>query len=82
MPAVGLGAGGRADRAIGFTPLTDAREPSGGYDGPASYVATLRNTDNDGDGRISVAEYEAGVRAMMLSNDPATLGTALLGQAP
>ena len=45
-------------------------------------LAGFQQLDTDGDGRISTAELEAGIRAMMLSNDPATPGTALLGQAP
>ena len=45
-------------------------------------LAGFLQLDTDGDGRISTAEYEAGVRATMLSNDPATPGTAVLGQAP
>jgi len=43
--------------------------------------AGFQQMDTDGDGRISVAEFEAGVAAAMLSDDPATPGTAMLGQA-
>jgi Ca2+-binding EF-hand superfamily protein len=46
-----------------------------------SLVAGFRQMDTDGDGRVSVAEFEAGVAAAMLSDDPGTPGTAMLGQA-
>jgi hypothetical protein len=45
-------------------------------------LAGFHQLDTDGDGRISRAEFEAGVAAVMLSDDPATPGTAMMGQTP
>jgi Ca2+-binding EF-hand superfamily protein len=44
-------------------------------------LAGFQQLDTDGDGRVSVAEFEAGIAAVLLSNDPSTPGTAMLGQA-
>jgi Ca2+-binding EF-hand superfamily protein len=46
-----------------------------------SLRAGFEQLDTDGDGRITVAELKTGLAAVMLSNDPATPGTAMLGQA-
>ena len=43
-------------------------------------LAGFRELDTDGDGRVSVAEFQVGVRQLMLSNDPNATGTGLLGQ--
>ena len=43
-------------------------------------LAGFRELDTDGDGRVSVAEFQAGVLQLMLSNDPSAPGTSILGQ--
>jgi Ca2+-binding EF-hand superfamily protein len=43
-------------------------------------LGAFREMDANGDGRISVAEFEAGIGAVMLSNDPSTPGVSMLGQ--
>ena len=43
-------------------------------------VAGFRDLDTDGDGRISVAEFQAGVQRLMLSADPNAPGTSMLGR--
>lgn len=40
----------------------------------------FRALDSDGDGRVSVAEFQVGIRQLMLSDDPTAVGTGLLGQ--
>lgn len=41
-------------------------------------LAGFRQLDTDGDGRVSVAEMQAGVEQVMLSNDPSAPGTSML----
>ena len=43
-------------------------------------LAGFRELDTDGDGRVSVAEFQAGVQQLMLSNDASAPGTSMLGQ--
>lgn len=45
-------------------------------------LAGFRQLDTDGDGRVSVAEFQVGVHQLMLSNDPNAPGTAMLGPQP
>jgi Ca2+-binding EF-hand superfamily protein len=41
-------------------------------------LAGFRKLDTDGDGRVSVAEIQAGIQQMMLSNDLSAPGTSML----
>jgi Ca2+-binding EF-hand superfamily protein len=41
-------------------------------------VEAFQQMDADGDGKLSLAEFEAGIRAVMLSNDPSTPGIGML----
>jgi Ca2+-binding EF-hand superfamily protein len=41
-------------------------------------LAGFRKLDTDGDGRVSVAELQAGIQQVMLSNDPSAPGTSML----
>ncbi|HKR52052.1 MAG TPA: EF-hand domain-containing protein [Pseudonocardiaceae bacterium] len=41
-------------------------------------LAGFRQLDTDGDGRVSVAELQAGIQQVMLSNDPSAPGTSML----
>ena len=43
-------------------------------------LAGFRELDTDGDRRVSVAEFQAGVQQLMLSNDASAPGTSMLGQ--
>jgi Ca2+-binding EF-hand superfamily protein len=43
-------------------------------------LAGFRQLDTDGDRRVSVAEFQAGVQQLMLSNDASAPGTSMLGQ--
>jgi Ca2+-binding EF-hand superfamily protein len=43
-------------------------------------LAGFRQLDTDGDGRVSVAEFQVGIQQLMLSNDPTASGTGILGQ--
>jgi hypothetical protein len=45
-------------------------------------LAGFRQLDIDGDGRLTIEEFQLGVRELMLSNDPSAPGTAMLGQTP
>jgi Ca2+-binding EF-hand superfamily protein len=42
-------------------------------------LAGFRQLDTDGDGRVSVAEFQVGMQQLMLSNDPNAPGTSVLG---
>lgn len=42
-------------------------------------LAGFRQLDSNGDGQISVAEFQAGVQDLMLSNDASAPGTMILG---
>ncbi|MGH8879545.1 MAG: EF-hand domain-containing protein, partial [Stackebrandtia sp.] len=45
-----------------------------------SAQAGFQALDTDGDGRISVAEFQVGVHQLMLSSDPTAAGTGMLGK--
>jgi len=53
---------------------------SAGIPDQQTVLAGFRQLDTDGDRRISVAELEAGIQQMFLSNDASAPGTSLLGQ--
>jgi hypothetical protein len=45
---------------------------------PQTALAGFRQLDTDGDGRVSVAELQAGIQQVVLSNDPSEPGTSML----
>ncbi|MBV9315314.1 MAG: EF-hand domain-containing protein [Pseudonocardia sp.] len=45
---------------------------------PQAALAGFRQLDTDGDGRISVAEFQAGIQQVMLSEDASAPGTSML----
>jgi Ca2+-binding EF-hand superfamily protein len=47
--------------------------------GPDVVLAGFERLDTDGDGRVSTQEFLAGIAHLFLSQDPADLGTSMLG---
>lgn len=45
---------------------------------PQPALAGFRQLDTDGDGRVSVAEFQAGIQRLTLSDDPSAPGTSML----